>query len=101
VREIDDLVAELRSRREDLLRESARVQNAVLQYAKLSQLTLDSTKVINEKLSSFRNGADVPAINELEAAGISERRYSAQGEADTSERSGDGTLGREAEPTAA
>jgi len=99
--EMDVLMAELHSRREELLHESARVQKELLQYAKLSQLTLDSTRVINERLSSFRKGVDIPAINERESADISDRGYSGQAEADTSKQSSDGTLGREAEPTAA
>jgi hypothetical protein len=44
LQEIDDLIAELRRRRERLLSESARVQREIIEYAKLSQSAVQSTK---------------------------------------------------------
>src|SRR5712691_8979492 len=46
LQEIDDLIAELRRRREQLLGESARVQRAIIEYAQLSQSTMQSTNII-------------------------------------------------------
>ena len=44
LQEIDDLIVVLRRRREELLSESAHVQRAVIEYAKLSQSTMQSAK---------------------------------------------------------
>jgi hypothetical protein len=54
LQEIDDLIAELYMRREQLISESARVQREVLEYAKLSRSTVASTKTIAEALASWR-----------------------------------------------
>jgi hypothetical protein len=51
LREIDDLIVVLQRRREELLSESARVQRAVIEYAKLSQSTMQSARIITESLS--------------------------------------------------
>jgi hypothetical protein len=51
LQQIDDLIAGLRRRREQLLSESARVQREVLEYAKLNQTTMQSNKIITESLA--------------------------------------------------
>ena len=51
LQEIDDLILVLRRRREELLSESAHVQRAVIEYAKLSQSTMQSARIITESLS--------------------------------------------------
>jgi hypothetical protein len=51
LQEIDDLLVVLRRRREELLSESAHVQRAVIEYAKLSQSTMQSVRLITESLS--------------------------------------------------
>ena len=51
LQEIDDLIVALRRRREELLSESAHVQRAVIEYAKLSQSTMQSAQIITESLS--------------------------------------------------
>jgi hypothetical protein len=48
LREIDDLIVVLQLRREKLLDESARVQFEIIEYAKLSQSTMQSVRVITE-----------------------------------------------------
>jgi hypothetical protein len=53
LREIDDLIVVLRRRREELLNESARVERAVIEYAKLSQSTMQSARIITESLSQL------------------------------------------------
>jgi hypothetical protein len=50
VREIDNLIAELQMLREKLQSDGARVQREMVEYATLSQSTLQSTKVISECL---------------------------------------------------
>ena len=57
--EIDDLIVVLRRRREELLNESARVERAVIEYAKLSQSTMQSARIITESLSHL-NRVPVP-----------------------------------------
>ncbi len=44
LREIDDLIVVLQLRREKLLDESARVQCEIIEYAKLSQSTMQSVR---------------------------------------------------------
>jgi hypothetical protein len=50
VREIDNVIAELQMLREKLQSDGARVQREMIEYATLSQSTLESTKVISECL---------------------------------------------------
>ena len=64
LREIDDLVIELRRQREKLLSESARVQREIAEYAELSQLTMQSTKIITESLAYLNKGPDAPSMGE-------------------------------------
>src|SRR5262245_58203865 len=61
LREIDDLIVVLRRRREELLNESARVERAIIEYAKLSQSTMQSARIITESLSHLNR---VPAPRE-------------------------------------
>ena len=58
LQEIDDLIVVLQRRREKLLNESARVHRAVIEYAKLSQSTMQSARIITESLSHLNK---VPA----------------------------------------
>ena len=53
VQEIDDLIVTLRQRREQLINESERVQRQIVEYATLSQSTMQATKIISESLSHF------------------------------------------------
>ena len=64
LREIDDLVIELRRQREKLLSESARVQREIVEYAELSQSTMQSTKIITESLAYLSKVADAPSMGE-------------------------------------
>ena len=64
LQEIDDLIAELRRRREQLLGESARVQRAIIEYAQLSQSTMQSTKIITESLAYWNKLPDAPGVTE-------------------------------------
>jgi hypothetical protein len=50
VQDIDDLIDGLQSMRERLNREAARVQGEIVAYTRLSQWTMNSTKVISESL---------------------------------------------------
>ena len=53
VQEIDDLIVTLRQRREQLINESERVQRQIVEYATLSQSTMQATKIISESLAHF------------------------------------------------
>lgn len=64
LKEIDDLIAELRRRREQLLGESTRVQRAIIEYAQLSQSTMQSTKIITESLAYWNKLPDAPGASE-------------------------------------
>jgi hypothetical protein len=65
LQDIDDLIARLQRRREQLLKESERVQREVIEYAKLSQTTMQSTKIISESLAHFNKVPDAPRMSEL------------------------------------
>jgi hypothetical protein len=70
LKEIDDLIVELRAQRERLLRESARVQRDIVEYANLSRSTMQATKIITESLGGWtkktankqhdESGSDLP-----------------------------------------
>jgi hypothetical protein len=60
VQETDNLIAELRRRREELLTESARVQREIIEYAKLSQSAMQSTEIIAHRLSALKNASEHP-----------------------------------------
>jgi hypothetical protein len=72
VHEIDDLIAVLQRRRDALLSESARMQREIIEYAKLNQATLQSTRIITESLASFRRVSDAPSLSEPHAEAFSE-----------------------------
>jgi hypothetical protein len=63
VQEIDDLIVRLQQRREQLISESARVQREILEYAALSQTTMQSTKIIRESLTQFNKVPDPLPVN--------------------------------------
>ena len=65
LQEIDDLLAELRRRRENLLKESARVQREIIEYAKLSQSVVQSTQIITQRLSSLKKVPNASVMSEL------------------------------------
>jgi hypothetical protein len=50
MQEVDNLISELERLRERLQRDAARVQQELVEYATLSQSTLQSTRVISESL---------------------------------------------------
>ena len=62
LREIDGLIVMLRRRREELLGETARMQSEIIEYAKLNQSTIASTKIITERLANFNK---VPAADSI------------------------------------
>jgi hypothetical protein len=100
LQETDDLIAELRRRRERLLSESARVQREIIDYAKLSQSAVQSTKTIIERLSNLKKFPDAQAISEVHDEGISnEKRGESEAKAFTQQI--DRTFDDQAEPTAA
>src|SRR5215471_5237624 len=78
VREIDAHIAQLQQRREALLSESARMQREILEYAKLNQVTLQSTKIITESLAAFRRVSGGPSLSEPHAEAFAEVRDAAE-----------------------
>jgi hypothetical protein len=60
VREIDYLIAELRTLREKLQDDETRVKRAIVEYTTLSQSTLHSTKVISECLANWKQSSRRP-----------------------------------------
>jgi len=64
LREIDDLIVKLRRRREELLGETARMQREIIEYARLNQSTIDSTRIITERLANFNKAPDADSIRE-------------------------------------
>ncbi len=70
LREVDDLIAKLKRRREQLLAESERVQRQIVEYAQMSQSTMQSTKIISESLASFKV-PDAPRMSEPHADDMS------------------------------
>ena len=63
VQEIDKLITELQTLRDMLHSEGARVQREVVQYSTLSQAALQSTKVIAESLSHWKNVPSAPTLS--------------------------------------
>jgi len=59
LQEIDDVIVALRRRREELRSEGAHVERAIIEYAKLSQSTMQSARIIAESLSHL-NRIPVP-----------------------------------------
>ena len=62
LRKIDGLIVELRRRREELLGETARMQSDIIEYARLNQSTINSTKIITERLANLNKAADTDSI---------------------------------------
>jgi hypothetical protein len=89
LREIDDLILELRRRREKLLSESARMQSEIIEYAKLSQSTIQSTKIVTERLANFNKASEVSPVTEPQAENISNEEGSESGSEEFAERSED------------
>jgi hypothetical protein len=79
LQEIDDLIAVLQRRREKLISETARVQREVIEYAKLSQSTMQSTKIIAESLEHL-NKVCHPRETEPEVASAEPGEATALGE---------------------
>jgi hypothetical protein len=77
LQEIDDLIAELRRRRERLLGESARVQREIIEYAKLSQSAVLSTQIITQRLSSLKKFPDASVMSERHVEDISNENHRA------------------------
>jgi len=77
LQEIDDLLAELRRKRENLLSESARVQREIIEYAKLSQSAVQSTQIITQRLSSLKKVSDASVMSELHVEDISNEEHRA------------------------
>jgi hypothetical protein len=96
LREIDDLIFQLQRRREELLSESARVQREVVEYAKLSQSTMQTTKIITESLAHWNKVPDAPSMTELRS---NEDRKSGSSEALAQPSEDHGTFGGQAEVT--
>ena len=74
MREIDDLIVELRRRREGLLSESARVQNEIVEFAKLSHSAIESTKIITERLAYFNRSPSAGRVRAPSASPMREVR---------------------------
>jgi hypothetical protein len=96
LREIDDLIVVLRKRREELLSESARVQREIVEYAKLSQSTMQSTKIITESLAYWNKVPNPPSMTELHS---NEDRKSGSSEAVARRSEDHGTISGQAEAT--
>jgi hypothetical protein len=89
LREIDDLIHELRKRREVLLSESARMQSEIIEYARLSQSTIQSTKIVTERLANFNKVSEVSPVTEPQVENISNGESRESGFEEFAERSGD------------
>jgi hypothetical protein len=87
LREIDGLIVKLRRRREELLRETARMQSEIIEYARLNQSTIDSTKIITERLANFNKAPDADTIREptIESSDQEDRESSQTGSAGSTE----------------
>ena len=75
LQEIDDLIVVLRRRREKLLNESARVQRAVIEYAKLSQSTMQSARIITDSLSHLNKVPAPPHKSECNVGDVSNEEH--------------------------
>jgi hypothetical protein len=65
LQQIDDIVAELRREREHLLSESARMQREIVEYAKLTQRTAQSTNIGTQRLLCLKKAPDAPTMSRL------------------------------------
>ena len=108
VDEIDDLIAELRRRREKVLSESARIQREFVQLQAFSQSAIQSTKISTRHLAHFKIGtqrlshlkkiADAPAISRPTIEDVANEEHS-EGGAQASPQHGDRTPGDQVEAT--
>ena len=99
LQEIDNLIAELAARREKLLNESARVQREIVEYAKLSQSTMQSTKIITESLSYWNRVPEAAGNGEAPAADAPRRpRTRSRGEAFAPRSEDHSAIARQSEP---
>jgi hypothetical protein len=99
LREIDDLILEIRKRREVLLSESARMQSEIIEYARLSQSTIQSTKIVTERLANFNKVSEVSPVTEYQVESISNEEGRESGFEEFPARSGDQeTIFTQAEP---
>ena len=98
LREIDDLIVVLQRRREELLSESARVQRAVIEYAKLSQSTMQSTRIITESLSHLNKVPAPPHKSECHVGDVSNEEHCDSGGAAFAQHDMGGQAGETAVP---
>jgi hypothetical protein len=98
LREIDDLIVVLQRRREELLHESARVQRAVIEYAKLSQSTMQSTRIITESLSHLNRIPAPPPKDESHVENVSNEEHRDNGSAALAQHNMGGQAGETAVP---
>jgi hypothetical protein len=104
--EIDELMAELRRRREKLLSESARIQREIVQLQAFSQSAVQSTKISTRHLAHFKIGtrrlshlkkiADAPAMSPPSVEHISNEEH-CEGGAEVSPQHSDRTTGDQVE----
>lgn len=64
IREIDNVTAGLRALRGQLESQGERVQREVIEYATLSQSTMESTKIISEQLAKWKKSQRAPRAAE-------------------------------------
>jgi hypothetical protein len=62
IKHIDRLLLELQAHRQRLLSQGARVHQDLVEYATLSQSTMQSTKIITESLTHWKRNRDAPAV---------------------------------------
>jgi hypothetical protein len=67
VERVEAVIAELQHQRRVILGEGERVRREIVAYAKLNQVTMDSTRAISGSLGNFNlvQAEDAPATNEL------------------------------------
>jgi hypothetical protein len=110
VDEIDELIAELRRRREKLLSDSARIQREIIGLHAFSQSAVHSTKISTRHLAHFKIGtqrlshlkkiADAPAISRPTLEDVSNEEHR-EGGTEASPQHGDRTPGDQFEATEA
>jgi hypothetical protein len=54
-----------------LLSESARMQSEIIEYARLSQSTIQSTKIVTERLANFNKVSEISPVTEPQVENIS------------------------------
>jgi len=65
IKQIDRLLVELQAHRKRLLSEAARVERDLIDYATLSQSTMQSTKIITESLTHWNRTRNAPGIGAI------------------------------------